>query len=272
MSIVRKVSWVLCLVLFSARVQAQSISLQNLTEDDFKKAIGDLSANFLHTSVSGAGTLGHIFGFEIGVVGGQTNTPHLNEVVQKGDPSSSAKNLPHGEILGVITVPYGLTVELGIVPKVGSEKFKFNSTALAVKWTATDSVLVDLPVSLALKASYTKAGATFMQELPAFPGNSTEFKFDNTSTMLAALVSKDLAIFEPYFGIGLVNSKGDLSASGPGTLFDPSYSSSQSASLSRSSTLWMVGTEIKLVFAKLGAEYSSVYGANRISGKLSFYF
>src|ERR1043165_9941021 len=81
----RKFCGLLCLILVSAQVHAQKIPLTNVSDDDLKKVVGDMSANFLHTSVSGAGTLGHLWGFELGVVAGQTSTPHLNEVVKTKD-------------------------------------------------------------------------------------------------------------------------------------------------------------------------------------------
>ena len=50
---------------FSGRAFAQNLSFQNLSDEDFKKVVKDLSANFMHTSVSGASPLGDVFGFEL---------------------------------------------------------------------------------------------------------------------------------------------------------------------------------------------------------------
>lgn len=269
MSFIQKISWILCLILFGVRVHAQSIQLQSISQDDFSKVVGDMSANFLHTSVSGASTLGSIFGFEIGVVGGQTSTPNLNDVVSNVPPkgSATAKTLPHGEILGVLTVPFGITGEFGLVPKVGNDSFKFNSMSIAVKWTPTETLLSDWPLSVAIKGSYTKSTADFSQTV----NNATmAYSLSDTETFIGAFVSKNLGIVEPYFGAGMVNAKADLSATGSVPLY--SYTSSQSDSLSRSTTAWMVGAELKLLVVKLGAEYTSLFNTNRISGKLSFFF
>lgn len=273
MELVRRLFWFVCLIIFSARVQAQTVPLQNLTEDDFKKIASDMSANFLHTSVSGAGTLGSIWGFEIGVVGGQTSTPNLNEVAQRSDTTGSAdaSKLYHGQLLGVLTVPAGFTVEAGFLPKVGKDSFKFDTMSLAVKWTVNEIALPDLPVSLAAKLGVTKSNLSFTQTVP--PATSpTDFKFSDTEYMFAAFVSKDLGIFEPFAAFGMVSATADLSASGATTVFSTTYTTDQSASVKRSGTLFTVGTEVKLLAVKLGAEYSSLFGTSRMSGKLSMYF
>ena len=92
---------------FSAR--AEDFTFKNLTDADFEKVTQDLSATFAHTSVSGASPLGDIWGFEIGVVGGQINTPEVDKLVKRGDPSASADKLPGAEILGVVSVPFAIT-------------------------------------------------------------------------------------------------------------------------------------------------------------------
>src|SRR5437016_3186385 len=92
----------------------QTIPLQNLDEAEFKKVVGDFSTNFLHTSVSGASTLGHIFGFEIGVVGGQTKTPHIETLAHEVDPGAKADKIPQAALLGVLSVPLGFTVEANL--------------------------------------------------------------------------------------------------------------------------------------------------------------
>lgn len=86
------------LVLFSGMgTRSYGVTFQNLSEQDFKKVVRDLSANFVHTSVSGASPLGDIFGFEVGIVGGVTNTTELNRYSQEVDPSSKVARLPHAD-------------------------------------------------------------------------------------------------------------------------------------------------------------------------------
>ena len=60
---------------------AQSIPLENVSSDDMNKIVGDLSAGFLHTSVSGARFIGSYFSVsKSAYVATQTATPHLSQV------------------------------------------------------------------------------------------------------------------------------------------------------------------------------------------------
>src|ERR1700722_18384626 len=103
MKALRIAAGILGLSLFCAQGHAQNLPLQNLDAGAMNEVVGDMSANFLHTSVSGASTLGHIWGFEVGLVGGQTQTPHLNDVVNSApNTDANAGHLPNGEILGVL--------------------------------------------------------------------------------------------------------------------------------------------------------------------------
>ena len=115
--------------------------------------VDDLSANFIHTSVSGASALGRLWGFEVGLVGGQTQTPNINRLVKTADPNSDSPHLPMAELLGVLTVPAGITAEIGLVPKVGSSEFRFNSLSLSAKWTINE--VIALPLSVAVKGHLT---------------------------------------------------------------------------------------------------------------------
>ena len=262
-----RASFVAQLFLFGLNATAQSIPLQNLTDSDLSKIVGDLSVNFLHTSVSGASTLGHLYGFEVGVVAGKTNTPHLNEVAnQVPGNNADAGKLYDAELLGILTVPLGLTVELGLVPKVGSSSFKFSAFSGAVKWTPTE-VLLDLPVSLAGKLSFTTDSLTFNSTANGTP---IDYSYSNSEIAFTALVSKNFAIVEPYFGLGYVSAKGRLSADS--SIFNSGFTTDTSASASRSGALWMIGAEVKLVVVKLGLEYMSLFNTDRVMGKVSVYF
>lgn len=247
---------------------AQSIPLKDLDEGEFKSLVGELSTNFLHTSVEGAATLGEIFGFEVGLVGGITKTPKINSTAQAVDSSASVPQVFHASVLGVVSVPLGFTIEAGILPKVGSEDFKVNAFSIAGKWTP-GMLLGELPVDLAAKISITKGHAEFHT---SSGGADTDYEYDSKSTALQLLVSKNFAIVEPYFGIGRVSSEGKLIASGAYATDLFTYTGEASATASTTGTMWMLGANLNLVVVKLGAEYTRLYDTNRFSGKLSFYF
>ncbi|MGE0528034.1 MAG: DUF6588 family protein [Bdellovibrionales bacterium] len=259
---------ILIATLIASSAGAQDLKFQNLNREDFEKVVRELSANFMHTSVSGAGTLGSIFGFELGVLGGVTRSSEVEKLAREVDPEAEAAHVPHGALFGVLTVPAGLTVETALIPKVGSKEFKFNLLSLAVKWTPTE-LLFDWPLSLAIEGSVSKANLEFEQTLS---GVATNFDYGSTVTAFTVFVSKNFAIIEPYAGLGIVSGKGNLDVEGSTTVFDATYTQAQSASEKRSSAVWMLGTEVKLLVLKLGLEYARLMDTSRYTGKVAFYF
>jgi hypothetical protein len=157
---------------------------------------------------------------------------------------------------------------MGLVPKIGSKDFKFNTFSAAAKWTPTD-LFWSWPVNAAVRASLTRTNVEFNQTISTVP---TTFKFTDTQSALTFLVSKNFAIVEPYFGLGLVRANGDLTASGSSTVFNTTYTSSDEAQVTRTGTQWMLGAELKLLVVKFGLEYSHMLDTSRIAGKFSFYF
>jgi len=269
MNTLRDFTAFLCLSLFTIMAQAQSIPLESMDRSEFGKIVSDFSANAQHTTVSGASSLGEIFGFELGLVGGVTNTPEINKVAKQGDPNANVSSLPHGELIGLVSVPAGVTVDFGFIPKVGSSEFKFNSYALGVKWTFTD-LFFELPVNLAIKGQY---GTSHLEFKSVIQSVDTTFEYDNSVTSFLLLASKDFGLFEPYAGLGMATGKGKMVVNGSSQVFtDPEYQASQSASADKSSSVLMVGTEVKLVVVKLGIEYARLFSTNSFTGKLSFYF
>lgn len=247
---------------------AQDVPLTNLTEDDLGKVVKEFSANFAHTSVSGAGTLGSIFGFEIGLVGGITKTPELDSLVKRADSTKDLEQVPHGAILGVLTVPLGITAEVGIIPKVGGDDFKFSSYSVAGKWTPTE-ILFELPLDLAAKGFVTKSNLEFEQTISNVP---VEYEYENTTMGLVAFASKDFVFVAPYAGIGYVKAKGDLSFTGSTTVFNTSYTTGTSASKDETSAAIYLGSEFKILIFKAGLEYAKMFDTNSYTGKVSVYF
>lgn len=254
--------------LLSVSSHAQDIPLQNLSNDDVKNLIKETSANFNHTSVSGASSLGTIWGFEVGLVGGITKTPKIDELVKRAEPQTKADQIPHGQLLGRLTVPAGVTVEAGFIPKFGKEDFKFNTLSLGVMWTPTD-VLLDWPLSVAGKFHITRTNLDFRDEVGS-PKVDTTFKYQSTTTVFSLLVSKNFVLVEPYAAILFGQTKGDLDVTGSNSVFN--VTGQTSASGKSSGTGFAVGTELKLLIFKAGLEYSKLFDTGRFTGKLAFYF
>lgn len=253
----------LSITLLSVGAWSQNLPLQGLDANDMKSLVKETSANFNHTSVSGASSLGTLFGFEIGVVGGVAKTPKIDKLVEP--QGGNADQIPHGEILGVLTVPAGITVEGGFIPKVGKEEFKFNTLSLGVKWTPTE-VFLDWPVAIAGKFHFTKTSLDFKDTISGIP---TTFGYDSTTTAFTMLVSKNFVMVEPYFGVQFAQTKGDLDVTGSTTVFDTGGASGSAKS---TATGFLLGTELKLLVFKAGVEYAKIFDTSRFTGKISFYF
>jgi hypothetical protein len=249
---------------------SQSVSFTNLTQSDFDKVSKEFSGNFMHHSVMGASSLGTIFGFELGLIGGMQKTPEIDALVKRADPSKGVSNLIHAGLLGVVGIPFGLSAELVMVPKLSGGGGEFQYTSMGLKWTMTDELLAVIPFNIALRGTMTNSTFSFKQTISGGIESTVENK--NSITGLQLLVSPRLPIFEPYAGIGMMNAKNTLSVSGTGTVFDSSFTTAQSADSSPSSTQYLVGANVRLLVMVLGLEVSSAFGATQTTGKFSFAF
>lgn len=266
-------NFVLCLFNFSAG--ASDFNFNNVNEADLKKIIGDFSGNFVHTSVSGASSLGSLFGFELGLAGGISTTPGLNSLIKKSDPLAEDARLIHGGIVAQISVPFGLTFEGSAIPSLGNETMKITTTNFGLRWTMTDTIF-NLPFSLALKAHTSRTSLRFATVInnsstANLPVDS-KLELASSSNGLALVLSKELLIFEPYLGIGVLKSSGEFRILGSGNIFDSSLTTEQSASASTSGIHFFGGAEVKLFFLKAGLEYSKTIDVSRVTGKLALSF
>lgn len=260
--------WLLgMIVVFSAAAaHAAQIQFSNITDGDLNSVTKEFTSNFMHTSVSGANTLGSIFGFDVGIIAGMTSTPNLNRLVQTASPgSASVNNIANAVLYGALTIPAGFTFETNFVPTVGTSDLKYSVFSLAAKWTMTETVLSELPFSLALK---------FHNSLVKVNGNTTVSSTPTTLTFtdmiwgLTAFASKDLVFMEPYVALGYISGMGKLST-GYSSVF---ASGVNEASSTATGTTFMLGTEFKMTIVKMGIEYAHTLGANRYSAKLSLAF
>jgi len=270
-----KTIFLIAFVFFATTAKAQDIRFDQITQSDLDLIAKELSANFAHTTVSGASSLGKIFGFQVGLMGAYTKTPEIDRFVKRVDSTQTVDRVYNAALIGQLTVPFGLTGEASFFPSVGSDKFKFSNLGLGVKWTITQE-LVELPVDIALKLNYTFTNLSFKQTINnSSTGNvpvESTIDYKNSIFAYGAFVSKSFEIVEPYIGFCFLSSRADLGVSGTGTIFDSSFTTAQSASSSPSGTLFTLGAEVSLAFFRLGAEYGSLFGTSRYVGKLAASF
>ncbi len=256
--------------------KAAGPGFNNISQDDFDKIIKELSANSSYHSVTGASTLGTIFGFEFGIVGGLTNTPDINSYSKQVDAAADISRLPHASILAAVSVPFGFTGELLLFPEMSVGDVKYQQFGGSVKWTATEALV--LPFNLAVRAFVTSNKLSFEQTVSnastgGVPANMTVTQ-ENSQMGLQLLASPSLPFVEPYIGVGTIKATGNLKVSGTatGTIFDPTFTTSQSAESSPTSTQLLLGVNANLLVAKIGLEYSRAFGTDSYNFKLGFGF
>ncbi|HEX4924023.1 MAG TPA: DUF6588 family protein, partial [Bdellovibrionales bacterium] len=246
-----------------------------INQSDLDAITKEITANFAHSTVTGASSLGDVWGVELSLIGGMTKTPEIERRVKEVDPQTTVSSLPDVVLAAQVSVPYGITGELAFFPAVGSESFRFSNLGLGVKWTLTQGLL-ELPLDIAVKVNYTTTNLSFTQTINnASTGNvPVDSKVESKTNTLGygVFVSKELALIEPYAGLTFLNAKSDLSVSGTGTIFDTTYTNGQSGSSSPSGTMFTLGVDLSLAIIKIGAEFNSVLGTQRYLGKLALSF
>lgn len=255
-------------VLLSGNLIAAGPSLDNLNEDDVKKISKEFSANFVHTIVAPASSYGKLFGFEVGLAAGQTDSPNINRVSKTIDSSANIAEIYHLGLIGGVSVPFGITGEISILPEIKASGMTASNTSAALKWTFSE--LLGWPLDLALRVHTGSSKFTYSDVVDT--NVNTNMSWENSSTGYNLEVSKSFIIVEPYVGFGYVSTETDIKASAATTVNIFTFTSSQSYTSKNSGTHLYGGLNLNLLFFKLGAEYSKIMGVSRMSGKLSFYF
>lgn len=248
---------------FSVSSWSADASIVNITEGDLEDILRDFSANFVHTTVSPASSLGNLFGFEVGLVAGSATAPGVERITKAADPNNTIDQLIHAAIIGAVSLPFGLTAEVGILPGTKNEDLDLQSSSMAIKWTF--SSLFPSPVDLAIKAHGTRSELSFIQDDPV---PDTKISYESQTAGLMFQVSKSFLIVEPYFGIGTVNTTGKVKAS------NDIYAYTDDLSVEKKITggQTVIGLNVNLLFFKIGLEAGRVFDSNRLTGKMSFYF
>ncbi|MES2768856.1 MAG: DUF6588 family protein [Bdellovibrionota bacterium] len=259
-----KILNILIVFLFPFSVFADP-NFDSIDQNDLKEISKSMGANFTHNSMMGASKMGTLFGFQVGVTAARTSTPKLDDIAKRNGGELPA--LYNAGLMGAVGVPFGISIEAVLIPKVSAGDSDVQSTSLGVKWNINEVVPV-LPVNVAVRGFYSKAELSFAQTVSA---QNATVKNETNVTGLQLLVSPMLPLIEPYVGIGYLKVDNELGVTGTtGTIFD--YTLAQSDSKKESSTQFLVGVEGSLALFKLGAEFSRAFDANRIGVKIALGF
>ena len=261
-------------IIFSHSAHAATPTFTGLSQNDVDNINREMGANSSWHSVSTPSSLGSIWGFELGLVAGTTNSPDINTIAQRTDSNITVNNLPHAALLGGVTFPFGISVEALYTPKINTSGINYQQYGGAVKLNITD-YLIPIPViNIAVRGFLAKSQISFTDTLTdSTTHQSIQANVAQNSQVTGAtlLVSpKLIPVIEPYLGIGYLSMKGSLNADATNTSLFTSTSVSPDTSLVSSQIL--VGLEAKLLIFALAAEYERSFDKDSITGKFSFKF
>lgn len=255
--------------LTSVSAFADTPQFDNLTKSDVEDVANEFAVNFSHTAVAAPETDG-LWGVEVGLIGGRTSSPDLEDVVdQSGGKGSDFNPIYHAGLLLRGHFPYDLFAEVTYLPSMDISDIEVHSKTLGLGWNA--GAFFNLPLDLAIGFNYSDSEVSFNQSpTGSIPVEST-ISLKTKSQVYWAGVSKQFSFITPYLkaGVASTNSDVDVDASA-GTIF--TYTSSQSESVSSSGGYLAAGANLQLLFMKLGVEASQTIGVKRVSGKFSIDF
>lgn len=266
------------LILFSLVLShslfAAAPSLDNLSEVEADQIAKEFSANFVHTTVSPASSLGDIFGVEVGIVAGATESPTIEKISKEVDSTADVGALPHAGIIAGLSVPGGFTAEVNLIPERTTSGLTFEHTSFALKWTITNSI--PLPFDLALRlhgsSSTLSYADTINNDSTSNTDVDTNISFETSSYGANLSASVNALILEPYAGVGIVKTETDIKTSASTSVDIFTFSDAESYNSENDGTHYFMGANVNLFLLKLGFEYGKVMDLTRMTFKLSAYF
>jgi hypothetical protein len=252
----------LALVLLSTSAFAAGPQFDDLSKSDVEKVAKEFSANFAHTGVSAPETDG-LWGIEVGVVAGKTESPNLKDVVNaSGGDGNAVSSLYHAGAMARVHLPGDLFAELNILPEKEISDITVKNTSYELGWNAGG--FFNLPLDIAFGVNMANSEMSFKQTTPVPSDTSLKSK----TRILWVGISKSIFFITPYVKAGTVSADSDLKATGAIL----GYTASQSESVTNSGGYLALGANLQLAFLKLGFEASQIMSVKRASAKLSFDF
>lgn len=252
-----------------------TLNLDQLSQNDVNAISKEFSANFAHTILAPASSLGKIWGVEFGVMGGATKTPEINRIAKIYSPSSNITAIPTAGLIGGVTFPFGINAELNMIPTIKSSNYRIRNVSYALKWEVS-RLMPASPVDVAIRLHHNSGkfsyGSVINNSTTANQNVNANTTWENSSSGYNLEISKKLLFFEPYIGFGHISSTTDIGITGSANISIFTFSSASSYQAKNSGSHFFAGFNFNLFVVKLGAEYDQIMGVKKMAGKLSFYF
>jgi hypothetical protein len=268
---------VIPLILFWApKTMASGIpNLSSLSQAQVNSISKEFSANFVHTIIAPASSLGNIFGIEAGLMGGITNTPSINSISTSLSSSATLSKIPTLGIIGAVSMPFGLGAEVNFIPSVTVSSLSVSNASVGFRWTMTN-LFKDPFFDFAFRGHYNTGEIAYTTVINNSSTSNqdvnTKVAWKNSSYGYNFILSKKILFIEPYIGFGQVSSSTGINISGASTVTIFTFTSSSSYTSKNSGSQTIAGVNLNLFITKFGAEYTKVMGVTKYTGKWSFYF
>lgn len=259
-------SYITTLVCLFISINANAITLQNITSKDLTSMTQEVAAGFKHSNVGPASRTDKDFGYEIGILAGDAKTEKIGKLVSQGGGSTGAYNIPKYGLLFGLNLVHGISAEYVFQPKVELEAIELNNMTLAVKYQLNQHF--ELPVIAAAKLHYLTSEFAWSQTVSNVSSN---VDFQQKSYGLDFQVSRKYNFVEPYANLGYITSTGNLESSGT-SLFSSSYTAGSSSEESTSGVSYGLGVAANLDRVQFALEMNSVYSNQSMTFKTSAQF
>lgn len=256
----------LALTLFSFNTFADP-QFSDISKKDVEDVSKEMGTNFAHTVVAAPETDG-AWGIEVGVIGGQTQSPKFSDVVDaSGGDGKDFKSVYHAAAAARVHVPFDIFVEASYLPEQSLSDVKVKSQSFGVGWNA--GAFFGWFMDVAVGYDHATSQLKFHQDQDvATTTPEANIKLDTTTDVMWIGISKSFVFVTPYAKFGRSSIDGDLKADA--NIFNVGGQTAQKVSMD--GNFLALGVNFQLTIIKLGAEFSQLQGVQRLSGKLSFDF
>ncbi len=240
-----------------------NFNFADLSRSDLDSMSKEIGANFSHSTVTPGAPMGNIFGFQVGLVAGVTSSAELERLAKREDPTTDLEYVPTAGVMGVLTVPFGITVEATVLPSLDTDNADLSNISGAVRWSFFNAAIVDF----AIRGHFSSGEMSYTDTVESI---SSEITIKHSTMGAHLIATADLPFIKPYAGVGFISHDTDWSINTTASLFN--FTSADNANSSESSAHLIAGVEANLLLFNLGVEYSSMFDTHRYMTKLSIGF
>jgi hypothetical protein len=263
----RKLFLLATLSTLSLSAFSQDIQFENLSKAQVENVAREFSGNFSHTGVSAPETDG-LWGLEVGVVGGQSKSPDLGDVVDSsGGDGKDFEKLYHLGMQVRAHFPFDLFAEVTVLPEQDFDPVKVKNTTMEIGWNLGG--FFGWPVDVAVGVNRANSEISFTQDPVGSIVTEADIKLKSKTTIMWIGVSKTFLFVTPYIKLGKAKADSEVDATADIFGFP---APTNSYDVENDGNYFAAGANLQFAFLKLGAEVSKIMDVSRASAKLSFDF